>query len=309
MSAEKANSYRIKKGWGKLPENWQFKSCSDVAVDSQDRVYVLDRGSRPVTVFDRDGNFLSSWGEGHFRFAHSIYVDRRDCIWTSDCYTHTVMKFAMDGTLLQTIGTKDVPGTTYYGEPFNMPTGVAVSPSGSVFVSDGYGNYRVQKFSSDGQYVKSWGGPGRGPGEFNLPHYLDVDESGNVYVCDRENGRIQVFDEDGKYLAEWTGMYFPAKIIIRKDVAYVVEQGETPTTGRINLFSLDGRLLSRWTDNDGPGVGHPGIAHGISLDSRGDLYVAELNPNLFSNFVGIWAKYPAHREGGGPRIGKFELVA
>jgi DNA-binding beta-propeller fold protein YncE len=301
--------YEIEKGWGRLPTWWQYKSCSDVAVDSKDRVYVLDRGTHPVMVFDREGNFLSAWGEGLFRFAHSIYVDRSDFVWTSDCYTHTVMKFTEGGELLQTFGTKDVPGTTYYGEPFNMPTGVAVSRSGSVFVSDGYGNYMVQKFSPNGDHLRSWGGPGTGPGKFALVHYLDVDDQGRVYVCDRENGRIQVFDEDGAYLSEWTGLYMPAKVCIKKDLAYVIEQGETPTTGRVSVFSLDGMLLSRWADNEGPGTGHPGIAHGLAVDSRGDLYVAELNPNMYSSFAGIWAKYPSHREGGGPRIGKFARVS
>jgi DNA-binding beta-propeller fold protein YncE len=303
-----AFNYTLEKGWGKLPVWWQYHSCTDVAVDSQDRVYVLDRGVHPVLVFDRDGNFLSAWGEGLFRFAHSIYIDSKDFVWTSDCYTQLVMKFTLSGELIQTIGTKDVPGTTYYGEPFNMPTGVAVAPSGSIFVADGYGNYMVQKFSPNGEHIKSWGGPGTAPGKFALVHYVDVDRDGKVYVCDRENGRIQVFDEDGAFLSEWTGLYMPAKISIKKDLAYVIEQGETPTSGRLSVYSLDGKLIARWADDEGPGVVHPGIAHGLAVDSRGDLYVAELNPNLYDKFVGIWTNYPSHRPEGRPRIGKFNHV-
>jgi DNA-binding beta-propeller fold protein YncE len=300
--------YNLENGWGKLPMWWQFRSCSDVAVDSQDRGYVLDRGVHPVLVFDRAGNFLSAWGEGFFRFAHSIYIDRSDYVWTTNRHAHTVMKFTQGGRLLQTVGTKDVPGTTYYGEPFNVPTGVAVSPSGMVFVSDGYGNYMVQKFSLDGEHLQSWGGPGTAPGKFALVHYLDVDDRGNVYVCDRENGRIQIFDENGIYLSEWGGLHMPAEICIEKDLAYIVEQGETPTSGRISVFSLDGRLLARWADNNGPGTGHPETAHGLALDSHDDIYVAELNPNLYSRFAGSLARYPSHRLGGGPMIGKFVRV-
>lgn len=289
--------YQQEEGWGSLPLYWKFGSCSDVAVDSQDRVYVLDRGTHPVTVFDRHGSFLSAWGEGLFRFAHSIYIDKENYIWTSDCYCHVVMKFTQSGELVQTFGTRGVPGTTYYGEPFNMPTGVATSPSGSVFVSDGYGNYRVQKFSPDGRHLLSWGGPGTAPGRFALVHYLDIDGKGNVYVCDRENGRVQIFDESGAYLSEWTGLQFPAKIYVKGDVAYVIEQGEELTCGRVSIFSLDGGLLSRWTDDESKETGLTGIAHGIAVDSRGDVYVAELNPNLYSNIP--------PRLGGKPRIGKF----
>src|SRR5271170_4475701 len=140
--------------------------------------------------------------------------------------------FTKEGKHLQTLGTPDVPGTTYYGEPFNMPTGSAVSPSGHVYVSDGYGNYRVHKYAPDGTLALTWGSFGTGPGQFSLVHHLDVDEEGQVYVCDRENGRIEVFDENGKYLREWGGLYFPAKVFVKKDLAYVVEQGKTPTTGR-----------------------------------------------------------------------------
>jgi DNA-binding beta-propeller fold protein YncE len=300
-------TYRFQEGWGRLPLWWQFNSCTDVAVDSQDRVYALDRGDHPVMVFDRNGDFISSWGEGLFKVPHSIYLDKDDFVWISDCKTHTVMKFTQGGQLLQTLGTKDFPAMTYYGMPFNQPTGVAVAPSGAIFVSDGYGNYKVQKFSPEGEFIKSWGGPGTGPGQFACLHYLDVDDQGRVYVCDRENHRIEVFDEDGAYLTEWPDLFMVAKVRIRKDIAYVVEQGRTPTTGRISILSLDGKLLGRWSNNEGPGEGHPntGISHGLTVDSRGDIYVAELNPNMYSKYAGIWESYPPDSPNGRPRIGKF----
>jgi DNA-binding beta-propeller fold protein YncE len=300
-------TYTFEANWAKLPLWWRFRSCSDVAIDSKDRVFVLDRGTHPVIVLDTDGNFLSCWGEGLFRFGHSIYLDRNDFVWTSDCHTQLVMKFTQDGQLLQTIGNKDVPGTTYYGIPFNMPTGVAVSPSGFIYVADGYGNYKVHKYSPEGVHLGSWGSPGTGPGQFALVHYLDVDDQNNVYVCDRENGRIQVFDENGKYLSEWRGLNEPSKILVRGNTAYVVEQGVPLRSGRVSIFSLDGKLLSRWANDEegGKGTLEP-FPHGISVDSRGDVYVAELDPSLYDAFRGEWAKYfPPDLPEAKPGIVKF----
>jgi DNA-binding beta-propeller fold protein YncE len=298
------HSYRFVNNWARLPMWWKFKNCTDVAVDSQDKVFVFDRGgAHPVIVLDTKGNFLSAWGEGLFRTPHNIYVDRKDFVWTVDCGSHVVCKFAQDGSLLLTLGTRDIAGATYYGEPFNMPTGVAVSSDESIYVSDGYGNHKVQKFSPEGKRIGSWGQFGTGPGEFALVHSLDIDDDDNVYVCDRENGRIQIFDKDGKYLREWKNMKLPENIHIRGDVAYVSdgEIGEQFGPPRIRIFSLDGTLLTTWSTVEGEEKGTLWLPHGLTVDSHGDIYTAELDPNTFEE--------NAHASEFCARIGKFERAS
>jgi len=288
-------TYKPQFDWAKLPLWWKFSGVTDVAVDSQDRVFVFDRmGAHPVIVFDRDGRFLSAWGEGMFRTPHSIYVDRDDFVYTVDCGAHVVVKHSQDGQPLMTLGNRDLAGAVYYGEIFNMPTGVAVSSTGQIYISDGYGNFKIQRFSRDGKHLGNWGSHGKGPGEFALVHNVNVDNDDLVYVCDRENGRIQIFDGNGKYISEWGGMKLPENIDIDGNIAYVCEEESSSDPAVVSVFRLDGTLLSRWTNREPEGIGTMTTAHGIAVDSRGDLYVAD-NPGAYQ------------KEGKGPpaRVVKF----
>ncbi|HME96182.1 MAG TPA: peptidyl-alpha-hydroxyglycine alpha-amidating lyase family protein, partial [Methylomirabilota bacterium] len=202
--------FSIIDGWGRLPEGWTYREVAGVAVDKQDRAFVFTRGEHPVIVFDRDGNFLRSWGEGVIRRAHGITIDTDEMVWLTDDLHHTVRKFTPDGKLLLTIGDPDRPAELQGGKPFNRPTHVAICPrSGYLFVSDGYGNSRVHKYAPDGAYVMSWGEPGTDPGQFNLPHNLVTDRDGMVYVADRENHRVQIFDGKGRYQGQWNNLHRP----------------------------------------------------------------------------------------------------
>jgi DNA-binding beta-propeller fold protein YncE len=270
--------YRLTPFRGRLPALWKYENSSDVGIDSHGRIYVIDRGPHPVLVFEPDGTFVGSWGEGGiFRKPHGIFVDSHDAIYVTDFSTQQVLKFTKDGKLLLELGNRDLPSGTYYGEPFNMPTGVTVSPSGNILVSDGYGNYKVQKFSGEGKLLGSWGRPGKGPGEFALVHSLDVDRNGRVYVCDRENERIQIFDEDGRFLNQWTGLNLPSDICVKGDVAYVTEQGLTHPP-RISIFALDGTLLSRWGE-EGEAQTILRSPHGIQVNPDGVIFVAQVMVN------------------------------
>ena len=102
------------------------------------------------------------------------------------------------------------------GEPFCQCTHTALAPNGDIFVSDGYGNARVHKFSPDGRLIRSWGTSGVGQGEFNLPHNICCDEDGFVYVADRENHRVQIFDGNGKYQTEWRDLHRPSALFLPK---------------------------------------------------------------------------------------------
>jgi sugar lactone lactonase YvrE len=234
-----------------------------------------------VIVFDRGGHVVDAWGAGLFAFPHTIRVDEHDNLWLVDRDHGQMMYFTAKGELLRTLGTRghrsdtgvggDEPRSTAYrhvthgGAPFNLPTDIALTPSGEMFVTDGYGNARVHKFAADGAYLFSWGEPGSGPGQFMLPHGVWVDRQGRVLVCDRENDRVQVFDQDGRLLRIWpTRLIGPAVFYVdRDDTVYVAEHNG----GLVSVLTLEGERLAQW--------GHPDFrsCHSIWGDSRGDLYV------------------------------------
>jgi hypothetical protein len=286
--------------WAKLPAGWGWSEVAAIATDSRDRVFVFARGEHPVLVFERDGTFLRSWGEGAFVRPHGIFIGPDDMVWCSDDKDHTVQKYTPDGNLLLTLGTSGKPSDTgatsmdfrtirRAGPPFHYPTNLAISPGGDLYISDGYGNARVHRFSPDGRLLLSWGEPGAGPGQFHLPHGIAVDQQGVVYVADRENSRIQLFDPDGKFLSEWKDVARPCQVFIAGGNVYVAEvgfiAGMWPGTtapadapgGRVSIFDREGRLLARWGGGLDPCA--PGdffAPHGICVDSRGDVYVGEV---------------------------------
>ncbi len=291
-------TYELVDGWAKIPEGWSLDSVPGLSVDSQDRVYAFSRSDHPLTVFDREGNLLTSWGvESVQGRPHGICVGPDGSVYCAyDQISHTVSKFTPDGKLLMTLGNKDQPSDTGYvrrpntsmnerlatirkgGPPFNCPTGVALSSSGEIYVSDGYGNARVHKFTPDGTLLFSWGEPGTSPGKFRLPHHVWVDKQDRVWVCDRENSRIQIFNAQGEFLSQWNDCACTSAIFIDKDeeIVYVAE-----TRMRISIWTFDGRLLAHlgWQGHDY--LGRTDLSsitpHGIAVDSRGDIYIGEIN--------------------------------
>ena len=294
--------YEANDHWEKLPEGWTWKEATAVAVDSHDRVFVFNRSDHPVIVFDRDGSFQFAWGEGLFASAHGITIGPDDSVYCTDHYDHTVRKFTPEGKLLLTLGTSGKPSDTgatsidyrgihHPGPPFNFPTNVALSATGDLYISDGYGNARIHQFAPDGRLIRSWGEPGSGPGQFFVPHGIAIDSQGKVYVADRENSRIQIFSPEGEYLTEWREIARPCQVFIgRDDTVYVTELGyyagmwpgtSAPAAdspgGRVTIFSLEGKVLARWGGGINPcAAGDFFAPHDIGVDSQGDIYVAEV---------------------------------
>ena len=282
-----ALAYEPVEGWARLPEGWSFRECADVAVDSQDRVYVFNRGEHPLMVFDRDGNFLTSWGEGVFTTPHGITLGPDETLYLADQRDHTIRRFTKEGELLMTLGTPHKPPARWSGSPFNEPTHVAISPvTGDLYISDGYGNSRIHRYSADGRHIKSWGASGIDPGEFVIPHDILVDDKDNIIVADRENHRIQVFTAEGELQYMWNNIWKPTGICFGLDGnLYIAELGgesyyaDAPNVGnRVSVYSLEGKLLARLgMPTQGEGPGHFLAPHGITMDSRGDIYVAEVS--------------------------------
>ena len=283
-------TYEVSMDWAKLPEGWSFLEVVDVAVDSKDRVYVFNRGEHPLMIFDREGNFLTSWGEGQFKRPHGITIGPDDMLYCTDDHAHATYKFTLDGKLLMTLGTPGKAAPFQEGEPFNPPTKVALDPkTADLYISDGYGNSRVHKYSPDGKYIMSWGAPGSDPGEFNLPHSVCTDKDGYVYVADRENHRIQIFDANGKLETIWHNLHRPCGFHIEENGEKLFFVGELPPQFPFNrnypnlgpwlsIYNAKRERLARLGDIRWGEAPHQFIApHGIAVDSHGDVYVGEVS--------------------------------
>jgi hypothetical protein len=275
--------------WARIPPGMIMGEVGAVGVDKQDNVYVFNRGDHPMMIFGREGNFLRAWGEGLFPRAHGLHMAPDGTVFLTDDGDHTVRQCTLDGKVLLTLGTPDKPAKFMSGEAFHRCTHTALSPSGDIYVSDGYGNARVHKYAADGRPLMSWGECGTKPGQFNLVHNVTCDPDGWVYVADRENHRIQVFDGNGKYETQFNNLHRPCAMFqpyCSCPICYVGELGPATRTNRdypnlgprLSIIDNKGNLLAR--------IGGllPGIApgdymgpHGLTVDSHGDIYVAEVS--------------------------------
>ena len=235
-------------GFLQVPENITLDSCSGVAVNSRGFVYLAHRGQSPIVCFDADGNYVRSWGDDLIGSAHALRIDPDDNLWVTDIQKHLVLKFTSTGTLLLSVGR---PGSAGQGnDQFDKPADVTFGSEGVIYVADGYGNSRVMKFSARGKFLMSWGTPGSGPGEFNLPHTIVTTSDGRVIVGDRLNNRVQIFDAFGDHLEVWEGFTPFGLEIDRDDVLWVAD-------GRAHkILRLDrsGAIVQSWGAGACPGT-------------------------------------------------------
>jgi DNA-binding beta-propeller fold protein YncE len=273
--------YKVMEKWAKLPGLMRFIEGAGVAVDSHDHVYVFCRSKNPVMFFDSEGNFLDTWGGNLFIRPHCVHVGPKGYVYCVDDEAHVVMKFSPKGRLIMTLGTHGKPSYTGFfgtsfayqdgmivkraGEPFNLPTKAVVSPTGEIYVSDGYGNSRVHKFSNDGELLLSWGEPGSEPGQFRLPHGLCIGGD-NVYVADRVNSCVHVFTQEGEFITDWMDAQNPNDAALGDDGnLYIGERG------RITIRTLEGEVLARIGGED---KANRISCHSLDVDSKGNIYVA-----------------------------------
>ena len=210
--------YEVEEGWEQLPEGVTLRETPGVAVNARDEVFLLTRNTDyPVMVFDRQGSFLRSFGRGVFDArTHGMFIGADEAVWCVDDGTHSITKWSQEGELLLTLGGN--PSPTWSGEPFNRPTHAAVSPvNGDLFITDGYGNSNVHRYTAEGEHVLSWGGPGIDAGQFIRPHNVAVDEEERVYVADREAHRVQVFDAEGNFIEMWNNIHRPDGMVLGPD--------------------------------------------------------------------------------------------
>jgi hypothetical protein len=298
--------YELVKDWGKLPDGWRWGQAAGVAIDSQDNVHVYTRTEHPYMVLDKSGKFLDSWGEGVFGVAHSLFINPDDSVFVLSHKDHLARKFSKDRKPLMELGTKGVASDTGYtqegrapgspwlsgagmpttngvghsGPPFNEPTSIAQAANGDIFLTDGYKNARVHKFSAAGKLIKSWGEPGNAqelrntknkPGFFHTPHGIGV-HSDKVFVCDRENNRIQVYTADGEFVEIWNMMERPTDMYISPDgVVYISELED-----HVSIRDLQGNEIGRFGSERSHQPGKFWGPHTIWVDSEENLYVGEV---------------------------------
>jgi hypothetical protein len=295
-----ATWYQVDPAWPQRRADLPWGAASGIAIDPNDHVYLFTRAKPPVQVYDAAGKFLRAWGDDLIQAAHGLRLDREGNVWVTDVGRHVVVEFTAEGKLLKMLGTPGVPGDDE--THFNRPTDVAISPSGDLFVSDGYGNNRVVHFDRHGKFVKAWGRLGVGPGEFSVPHAIVRDSKGRLYVADRNNVRIQVFDENGTFCDEWRSLLVPWGLTITKnDEIWACGSSPMPWIGQqtylscppkdqvVMRFTTAGKLLSLWTIPKGEdGQEKPGEVnwlHTIAVDSHGNFFAGDIVGKRFQKFV------------------------
>ncbi len=318
------SGYKLADNWPRYPPGMQFEMGSGVAVDEQGIIYLFTRdiehwaahplamrdkmGKSSISMFNRDGDYLGKWGpsdqRGFALGAHTLYIEADGMFWTTDRDGHTVNKYHPNGELLLTLGTFSKWGDDE--NHFNGPTAVIVQENGNIIVADGYWNSRLMWFTQAGEFIKSVGQWGRGPGEFHTPHALAQDSKGRLLVADLCGGnfhdymtlpgqiaehrtrvaegcqhRIQRLDPEGNYIDEWTHIA-PLSIATYGNKVFASDKMS-------NLAILDedtGEVIKRVDD----------IAiyiHQLAMDSHGDLYTASVYPEHAREKRGV--EGPSHR--------------
>jgi len=307
--------YDVDPSWPQCPEDVSHKGwVSGLAIDAKDQVWFFRKGPDPVQVYTAEGKFVRTWGKDMFLNPHHLRIDHDGNIWVADFGLHVVQKFTPEGKLLQTLGVRGEKGMDE--THFNMPTDMAITKSGDIFVTDGYGNRRIVHFDKDGNFIKTWGEYGSKPGQFVMPHAIVVDSAGKLYVADRNSGRIQVFNQQGKFLDQWSGLLMPWGLSITdNDDLWVcgssphwwVRDGKAPEykDQLFMRFAADGRVQQVWgiplgdigDDKNNPDVSRlkPGEAvgvHCIAQDSKGNVYVGDIYGERAQKFRPVTQRQP-----------------
>ncbi len=272
--------YRVMIDWPKLPHNWRLGQVAGADVDKRGRYYVYHRGKEapPLLCFDREGEYLYSWGEGAYVRPHMVKCDDDDNVWLIDDNGHVLHLYSPEGELLTSLGTKGVPGED--GSHFDKPTDIAFGLDGGFYVSDGYGNKRVARFDEDLGFLGQWGSEGVGESQFVLPHAVTTDDEGLVYVADRNRWRVQIFNPEGVFLRQWTHVGKPFGIVYASDGYLYVCDG---TNARVTKVERSGRVVG-FFGAPGGDAGQVSTAHDIAVAPNGDILLAHLDgrAQLFS---------------------------
>ena len=289
-TADPKDTYLLDSTWPSFPEGVSLGQATGVAVDSHNHVFIFHRANRewvepfPDKEIQQDtiymlngstGELSNSWGSDLFIMPHGLSVDADDNVWVTDVGSQQIHKFSHEGKLLKSIGEAGVQGADE--NHFALPSDLSISNDGSIFVSDGYVNTRIIKFTSSGVFEMQWGSPGTKAGEFDLPHGIATDRE-YIYVADRANSRIQVFRHTGVFVAEWKGENIGRPYGVatyKKGNLFIIDGGDQPdkTRSRVIILNAAGEVLGGFTaeqDSDQKNLGHD-----IAVGDDGAVYVVD----------------------------------
>lgn len=290
-------NYELVNNWPELSKNYYLGQPTGIGIDKDDHIFVFHRAGRkwsspfpdsPIsnnTILELDnesGKIINSWGANAFIMPHGLTVDNQNNIWLTDVGLHQIFKFSHDGKLLMKLGVAKVSGNDSLH--FNLPTDIAVADDGSFYVSDGYGNSRVVKFSSTGKYIKSWGTYGNKPGEFIIPHGIALDKNNTLYVADRQNNRVQLFDTNGNFLKELKNdmqvEQTPSIAINSAGNLFAIDYdpalNKDSTVKGSTIYEFDSSLGTNHFGATGSAERTTSWFHDIAIDSKGYIYVGDI---------------------------------
>jgi peptidylamidoglycolate lyase len=266
--------------------NWSlFRSIPDKPIQS-----------KTILIINKDnGKVLESWGDNLFIMPHGLRVDKENDIWLTDVGLNQVFKFSHDGKLLMKLGEAKVAGND--SSHFDKPTDIAIANDGSFYVSDGYGNSRIVKFSATGKYLFEWGKKGNNEGEFNIPHSIALDNSGNVYVADRENNSIQVFNPKGKFIEQFFNDSFGAicSVAFNKEKSKLFAVDDFTFLklkhrgSDVFVFDTSGQVQTRF-GRSGSYNGSVSWYHDLVIDKDENIYVGDILNNTIQKFKKVSSK-------------------
>lgn len=304
-----ANKYELVKNWLNLPRGFNLGNPTGIGIYTNQNIVVFHRAGREWSLFSSmpdkpiksktiliinkdNGKLIESWGDNLFIMPHGLTVDNENNIWTTDVALHQIFKFNSGGKLLMKLGEAKVSGND--SSHFNKPTDIAIAKDGSFYVSDGYGNSRVVKFSATGKYLFEWGKKGNKESEFHIPHGITLNSNGNVYVADRENNRIQVFDPNGKFLKQFSDNTFgticsvafditQSKLFAVDDFTFlkVKHRGSD-----VFVFDTAGTVQTRF-GKSGSYQGDISWYHDLTVDKDENIYIGDILGNTIQKFKKI----------------------
>lgn len=291
-------NYELVSNWPVLSEGYKLGQPTGIGIDKNDHIFVFHRAGRKWTtpfpdsvisvntvieLDNRSGKIINSWGSNYFIMPHGLTVDKQNNIWLTDVGLHQVFKFSHEGKLLMKLGVAKTPANDSLH--FNLPTDIAVADDGSFFVSDGYGNSRVVKFSSTGKYIKAWGTFGKKPGQFIIPHGIAIDQKNIIYVADRQNNRIQLFDTDGNFIKELKNDVnveeLPSIAVDKANHLFAIDYDPTINTDSTakgsTIFEFDSSQQAK-NHFGASGSANRTISwfHDIAIDNKGNIYVGDI---------------------------------
>ncbi|MFZ6025815.1 MAG: peptidyl-alpha-hydroxyglycine alpha-amidating lyase family protein [Bacteroidota bacterium] len=298
--------------WNRTGNQYIVSQPTGIGIDSNNHIFVFQRTGRKWTdpfpdsliskntIFEIDsetGKVINAWGANYFIMPHGLTVDKENNIWVTDVGQHQIFKFSHDGKLLLKLGTAKVPGNDAFH--FNLPTDVAIASDGSFYVSDGYGNSRVAKFSPTGAFIKAWGSYGKGEGAFIIPHGIAIDSKDILYVADRQNNRIQVFDTTGRFLKELKNneqvQQLPSVAIDLNNTLYAIDydprKKSDSTVNGSSFFGFDTvyQPTSHFGATAGKERGHSWF-HDIAIDKKNNVYVGDIIGLQVRKFIPVHKK-------------------